>query len=46
MVSSSFDDEVTGRHTGHAAREGRALSGEASKDLAESVRELMGGSRG
>ncbi|KAK0881334.1 hypothetical protein LTR87_004873 [Friedmanniomyces endolithicus] len=23
MVSSSFDDEVTGRHTGHAAREGR-----------------------
>ncbi|KAK1820777.1 hypothetical protein LTR12_004803 [Friedmanniomyces endolithicus] len=45
MVSSSFGEEVPGRHTGHAAREGRALSGEASKDLAESVRELMGGAR-
>ncbi|KAK0247899.1 hypothetical protein LTS09_016929, partial [Friedmanniomyces endolithicus] len=46
MVSSSFDDEALGRHTGDAAREGRALSGEASKELAESVRELMGGARG
>ncbi|KAK1065328.1 hypothetical protein LTR74_008004 [Friedmanniomyces endolithicus] len=45
MVSSSFGVELSGRHTGPAAREGRALSGEASKDLAKSVRELMGGAR-
>ncbi|KAK0283432.1 hypothetical protein LTR91_013829 [Friedmanniomyces endolithicus] len=47
MVSSSLDVGVPGRHTGDAAMgDGRALSGEASKDLAESVRELMGGARG
>ncbi|KAK1035828.1 hypothetical protein LTS16_014231 [Friedmanniomyces endolithicus] len=45
MVSLSFGVELSGGHTGHAAREGRALSGEASKDLAKSVRELMGGAR-